>query len=421
MRQKLQFAGIIAAVFVLALSRGMAQDTPAVTQPNSVSPGFSLPNVGGTLNYSMSLSERITPNYNNTNTTVYFTNISGSMGYLSSSTVHPFSMIYSGGYLATTDVQPSSFFHDLTISQQYNTLNWQFLASDAVSYLPAAPVSGLSGIPGLPDLGILPPNPAYGVLSNYAPRLSNTASGSATRRLTGRTDFTGSATYDIQRFIGSVVGLENNSLTVTGQGNHTYGARTQIGVSYSYARHTYIQYGLTYTSNGASFKVTRQWTRQFSTDASAGPQYTVTPGVEGKLNYTVNGAATYTVLNGSYAASFVRAVNTGSGVTLATRSNTARLNANHRFGQYTDVSGFVSYLDSHTLLASIGTPTAINTFVGSFQVTRAITPKWSAYASYSLQHQSSTVNAFTLNSFNGLQHTIGFGISYTPSPINIGR
>jgi hypothetical protein len=423
MRQTLQFAGIVTAVFVLALARGMAQNAPAVTDPDAVSPGFSLPKVGGTLHYAVSVSERISPDYNNTSSTAYFTNLSGEMGYLSASMTHPFSMIYSGGFLGTNSGQPSSTFHNLTLSQLYNTKNWKFVATDSVDYLPTAPVAGLSGIPGLGDIGVIPggSTDGSGLLSNYSPRVTNKVSGSATRQLTGRTGVSGSGTYDIQRFVGDVNGLENNQLTATTQVIHDFGPRTQMAFNYSYAKQTYLLYNLAYNSNGVTVEFERQWTRKFKTDASAGPQYTVTPGVAGAINYTVNGSADYQVLNGSYDATFIRSVNTGSGVTLATRSNTARLNATHRYGRYTDASVFVSYLDSHTLSALFGTPTAIQTFVGSFQVTRSITPRVSAYISYSAQNQTTTSNAFTQNSLNGLTHTIGFGISYTPKPITIGR
>src|ERR1700760_1051342 len=77
-----------------------AQATAAATAPAPYS-GFSLPDVAGTLRYSLTASESVVLGYNgqaNTGASAY-TNLSGNIAYLSSSVQHPFSAVYTGGYL----------------------------------------------------------------------------------------------------------------------------------------------------------------------------------------------------------------------------------------------------------------------------------------------------------------------------------
>ena len=109
-----------------------------------------------------------------------------------------------GGILIGNSGQPSTFFQSHSFSQVLSTKHWNIDVADNVSYLPESPVSGLSGIPGVGDVGVDPisvgPNSGIGVLTNYGPRVSNSASVSVSRTLTGHISAQASGLYAIQRF-----------------------------------------------------------------------------------------------------------------------------------------------------------------------------------------------------------------------------
>jgi hypothetical protein len=67
-------------------------------------------------------------------------------------------------------------------------------------------------------------------------------------------------------------------------------------------------------------------------------------------------------------------------------------------------------------------PFTFDTAVASVQASRAIVRSLSAYASYAFEHQSSNQAATTaVDVFNGIDQVVGFGLTYSPSSIHLGR
>jgi hypothetical protein len=165
------------------------QALPAA-EASPISTGFELPRTAGTLQYSVGVNENLSTGYYAQSGWDSATGVNGNLAFISSSKIYPFSMVFSGGRSWSTSGQPSTLFLNLGLSQVITTRHWNFVLSDSVSYLPQTPSTGLSGIPGVGDLGVPPlqiGDAGQGVLTQYATRVGNNSSLSATSSLTGKT------------------------------------------------------------------------------------------------------------------------------------------------------------------------------------------------------------------------------------------
>jgi hypothetical protein len=59
--------------------------------------------------------------------------------------------------------------------------------------------------------------------------------------------------------------------------------------------------------------------------------------------------------------------------------------------------------------------------VAGVQTSRAIVRSLSAFASYTFEHQSSNQATTAVDVFTGSEQVVGFGLTYSPSSIHLGR
>jgi hypothetical protein len=416
--------------FLIALSASAAQGQADPTATGDVLyPGFTLPDLQGSLHYALSASQRVSTNYNGSGQTVSSTSVSGDFGYLSRSEKHPFSVIYSGGYLGNTSSgQPSSAFHNLALSQIFQTRDWHFTVADQVSYLPTAPTSGLSGIPGIGDLGVTPvqvgPVTGQAILTSYAPRVNNNASATVQRNLTGSTTIEGSGAYLIQRFVGSPTanGIDNNQTTGIGGITHRFDARNTISGNYTYSSFNYPSASFSFTVQGANLEYIRRMTRRIQFDVSAGPQRTnasmfFTP------NYTLaaNASVSYTGEATTASVVYLRATNAGSGVVQGARSDTVNLSATRRLRREWTGAAFVGYSRTNGLTGVSSQGLSSDIVLAGVQANRKIGDSLSVFLSYSAQQQSAQGLATVTNTQNGISNILAVGLTYSPSLIHLGH
>jgi hypothetical protein len=415
-------------VVLLGVPTVRAQAVPAATAPAPYQ-GFGVPDLRGNLSYAVSASETVTTGYNGGDGTATSTNISGDVAYLSRSETHPFSAVYSGGFLGSTSgYQPSTTFQNLSLSQVFKQKKWNFIVGDTVSYLPQSPTVGLSGIPGLGDLAIDPVQVGQGfgsgILTNYANRVSNFASATATRNLTGSTSIEGTGSYGIQRFLtDSVFALNSNQVTGSGGLNHRINARNTVAANYSYSRFTYVDEPYTFNTNGLSFEYVRSFTPRLIMDASIGPQWnagttfsSTSLSVAGSLFFS------YVREKTSMSLGYTRGTNNGSGVVPGALSDSIGFSARRMLNRAWGAAGSVSYAHSSSLSNVTTTPFSIDAIVASGQLSRQLSRSFSAFGSYTIQRQTTQgIVAASSNAFSGLSQTFGFGVTYSPGQIRLGR
>jgi hypothetical protein len=414
---------IVSVVSVSSSASG--QDTSPVQSPRYE--GFHIPSVNGTLAFSLSAAEDITLGYDTTNKTSLSTSISGNVAFLSPSVVRPFSLIYSGGYLANSSGQSSSFFQNIGVAQTFNTKNWSFDLADTLRYTPDTPSVGLSGIPGQGDIGISQDGTtAQGVLTPFAERLDNSATGSATRRLTGSTAIAANGSYSIERFLNSPNGIETNQYGFSVGATHRLDARRSLTANYSFSQSSFTTANSSFISQGVNIGYRWQWTRKIFFSGTVGPERdssASTTGTGPSISYAATAQVSYAgnPTSGTTAAlSYSRASNNGSGVSFGARTDSVGVTATRRLARYLQSAAQLTYARSVGLQVISAASLNTQSVVFGGQLNSALSRFLSIYASYSAQHQSYQGSALALGPLNGLQQTIAFGMTYSPSSLHFG-
>jgi hypothetical protein len=404
-----------------------------------ISTGFALPTTLGTLQYAVSASQSLIWGYYGNSGVAADTNLTGDLAYLSNSKKHPFSMVLAGGRSFSESGQASYSFVNLGLSQVASLGRWNFVLSDNVSYLPGTPAGGLTGIPGVGDLGVsqvqVGNDLGQGVLTNYSDRVTNTAAGSVSRQLTGKTALNASASYSLMRLStgtnsgsSSGAGLDNDAVTGGGGFTHEIDVRNIYGANYSYSDYTYPggnSFGIPtpgFVSQTVSGTYTHQFTRKLSTTIAAGPQFTsvANSGSSSSLSLFVNATASYAGKESTASLLFNRSTNTGYGSNGGALSNSLVFSVNHKLAVVWNLSGSASYTGSSGLPV-VGVPAySSNTYVEGIQISRAVARSLSAYASYTVEDQSYTATS-AIDLFSGLSQVVGFGVTYSPSALHLGR
>jgi hypothetical protein len=428
----------ILALSSLTAPAAFAQALPAA-EAAPISTGFSMPTTLGTLQYAVSASQSLTWGYYGSSGSYAGTNLSGDLAYLSSSKQHPFSLVLSGGRSFSESGQASYSFVNLGFSQVANVGRWNFVISDNVSYLPGTPTAGLSGITGLGDLGVNPiqvgGDTGQGVLTTFADRVSNVVSASLSRQLTGRTSLTGSGSYSTMHFLDNSAtsgttssgGLDNSAETGSVGLNHQIDARNTVGGTYAYSNFTYPGNGFgvptpDFVSQTASASYSRKFTRKFSVNVSAGPQWTTVSGNGSATAISVfaDASAAYAGKSASASADFTRSTNGGFGSVGGGVANSITARVSRPFAVVWSVAATANFSQTSSLPLANVAPYSFKTYVEGLQVSRAIVRSLSAYASYNLADQSvSSVPAVAL--FSGLSQSVSFGITYSPSSMHLGH
>lgn len=392
------------------------------------------------LTYSLSVSNSIITGYSGINGLSDSFNIAGNAGYVSGSERHPTSFVYSGGYLFGNNGQPSSSFQNFGVSQVLNTRKWTFVVSDSVSFLPSTPRYGLAGVPGVGDVGSTPiatgQQSSDALLTNYGQRITNSASGSADYRFTGRTDVQMFAGYTTQHFLngggayttagllgGS--GINNNQLSAGAQLNHRVSAATTVGGDYTYSHSTYPSpNNFSFTSHALLATYGHTFSPRLSLQASAGPQWTSGSNATifpTRLGVAANLNVTYVAGRTNYSLGYGRSTSTGSGVLLGAVTDYASFAGQRRFSERWNGGFFSGYGHGQSLSNDPTLYTTSNSFTAGLQANRSFGQHVSVFGSYAVQYQSVGRLIATTNAFDGVAHVISFGATYTPRSIHLGR
>jgi hypothetical protein len=432
---------LLTLVFWSVYSRGAfgqgraAAAAAAVADPGSV--GFSLPTVGGTLQYAVNGSESMTIGYNGSNTNVHTTNFSGDLAYLSISRTHPFSLVYTAGYLIGDSNVPSSFYQTFATSQEFNVRRWNFLVADTFSYLPQTASTGLSGIPGAGDgsLGPITGTDSQGILTQQSGRINNSISGTASHPLTGKTGFHLTGADALLRYTGDSNGTAFNTNQETGGAglSHRINALTSGNLNYSYSNYGYsygnstgaVGFTGTVPSNTVTQSLTigytRKFTRRFSADISLGPQRTSGSQLT-KTTYGLSASVNASYINkvSNVSASYTSGTSNTSGVSSGGTIQALTTSYRRTFGHSWSGGGNAGYTRTSGL-PTIGVPAfSTNTLVAGGQVNRSLFRHVSVFASYTVQRQS-LQGTVASNIFNGISQTITAGLSYSPSILHLGH
>lgn len=430
----------VAALALLAATASVAcaQALPASTMSPSVGP--SLPSVDGAFHYALRASE-MSEFGNEGFGTGNSASFSGDAAYNSTSTAHPFAMIYAGGLLLGNQYGGHvTTFQNLALSQGLVTGRWHLGVSDSVSYLPQTPTLGLSGIPGVGDLGTQSGDgpssgPAGGVLTNNSTTVSNALSGSVERELSLRTSISGSGVWSMLRFPKGD-GLENTMFSGDLGLNHRLDARDTISGTAIYSTFSYGGgIDLSMQTRGINVGFERILSSTLKMSVSAGPTWLSSSNsalIPSRVTVSANANLGYTHGFTMMSLGYSRGVNGGSGVQAGAISDNISASISRTYGRdwsasvsgnYTHSSGLVQ---NSALTGSLTSSFAYlsgttNLTYGGVQVSRRWTDSLSAFATYNIQHQSIDDTLTSQHAFSGLTQTLGVGISFSPHSTSFGQ
>ena len=402
---------ILAALVLTAAAFGQVP-TPALSGGAGIS---------GTLRYAVRFSQIVSLDTATSNDLSQISSVSGDAGYNSTSERHPFGLLYSGGGLWTSQAgSKNTIFQNLRLTQEFVSRKWVLNISDAVNYLPQAPTTGASGIPGIGDLngtlgfGTLPLGivPNQSILTNYAPRVSNAASGGLEYRLNGKTSLTGGGSFGLLRFVdgGGLDGTQENARFGV---NRRIDARNSIGANYVYSRFAYDASGFAIASHGGEMTFTRLWSRRLKSTIAFGPQWTHSSDstlLPARTSLAGNADLEYTL--GSITSAnlrYIRGVNGGSGISAGGMTDSVQLGISRVLSRNWTLALTGSFARTDALQTSLVTTTKY----GGTQISRRLGRYASAYLSYTAMAQSAPASSLG-NVLTGLTHVFGIGFEFSP-------
>jgi hypothetical protein len=428
MRTRLTTLFIVLSLHSVSRAQALA---PSAIQ---FSPELHLPSPKGIVHYVLTSSSLFETGDAIQDGPAYLTNISGDLSYQSQSVKHPFSMLYAGGWGTSSDPSlPSIIFQNLTLMQGLIAGKWSMSTSNSFSYLPYAPTAGLSGVPGIGDLGLQtgeqgaaqPPT----LLTNYASSINDSMTGNINRQLNHDTYLTDSATWGQEQFL-SGSGLNTAELMGTVGLNRRLDARSSIAANYAYSRYSYSSSGFSFTTQGINALGQHQWTRALCTSASIGPQWirsSDAAAVPSRLALAATAGANYSRRAKVAELTYTRGSVGGFGVLPGAFSNSiqgevqqtlSRSWAASITGTFITISGLGA--KTGTAAKANGTGTGATGYI-SVQATRTIGRSFTAYLSYTFEHQSLDQALLARNALNGLSQIVGTGISFRPQSKRLGN
>jgi hypothetical protein len=434
-------------VGVLALSLTISffsygQAVPAGnTTISSTGSNPNMPALDGIVHYSLSASEIVQHGFYGAGENTASTGLTGNLGFTAKSETRPFTMILSGGVLLPNGQgQGFSSYWNIAATQGIIARHWALTISDSFSFLPQSPTTGLSGIPGVGDLGSEPvqgpaEGPGGGVLTYSGDRIVNLLSGTAERQLAPRTSISATGAWSDIHFLDENAGLSSSGVTGAVALNQRLDARSSASLSAVYTTYSYSgpfagPATPDFQTKGINLGYQRLLNRRFSMSVSGGPLWiTSSNSALIPATFSVAAAASLSYTRGftSASVSFTRGANAGSGVIPGAISNSVYGTLAHTFGRkwiaslnggYVHSTGLTEYTVGESL---IGVNEVYNTTFGGAQLTRGFGVHYSAYASFTVQNQTSNFDFAGLNAFTGTSEVFAVGITFSPRSTRLGQ
>lgn len=386
----------------LGSGAALAQVEPSAT-------GAASPQPGRGLVYAFRYGQ--TAQFSQQQDTLQTSSVSASVGYANKQLRFPFTMNYGGGYIWTLSgpAYQTGQFHRMDLSQSVVYKRWTINLDDNVSYLPQSPTIGFTGIPGIGDItgtGNTTPSPSQSILTESTHVLDNSTSGDIEHSLNYATSLDVGGSYELLRFP-DIAALEYDTVNGYATLSRRLSGRNSVYGRAGYMLYTFTGTPVSMTSGTAQLGFRRRWTRNLTSDISAGPQLLKSSTsllIPTNLSYAVNANLNYlrrfSTFNGMYA----HGTTGGSGYLYGGVVDTAAANYFHQISPNTQL-GLIGGYNRTGGLNNNGTT---NSEYGGAQVTWRVAGNFIVFANYSATNQSTT-SLLSNTALNNLRQFIGFG------------
>ena len=411
---------ILPCFFFLSIgAAARAQVVPQATSTGSTT-------VGQKLNYALRYSE--TGQFGSSISNSQSSTTSGSIGVGNQNQHLPFSLNYAGGYTWTLTGTPynNGQFHHLNISQGIDSHKWKLLLVDDVSYLPQSPTTGFSGVSGIGDpiggTAPTPPSPrSIQTLNTHA--ITNQASGELSYVLSNAMGFSVGGDHGLLLFPNND-GLDTYTLSANAKFIKHFNTRNLVHGDYQFSRFTYPGYtSVSFETNTAQIGYQRLWTRNLTTDISAGPSWigsSIPQTVPPSTTFAAIASLNYILRFASASASYVRGINGGAGYLIGGQFDSVTGNLGRDFTPNLNVGlsgGFdrTTGLNGNTTTSTSGPSShgATNSTFGGAEATWRLGQRIIVFANYTATNQTSS-SALPNNALNQLLQQVGFGVGFSP-------
>ncbi|HET9099926.1 MAG TPA: hypothetical protein VFN62_06010 [Acidobacteriaceae bacterium] len=348
--------------------------------------------------------------------------VSGSAAYANGKDRFPFSMEYGGGYtwIIAGPSYGAGLFQHLFLSQGIVWRKWNVTASNDISYLPEAPITGFSGIPGIGEpIGVPSPAPPSGqsILTLNTVVIDNNTQGELGHTLNYATSLNVGGSYNIFRYPDGN-GLDMNMVSANAELTRRLNARNSLMGTYMYSQFSYPQYNFSLTTNSGTLGFQRVWNRKITTNISAGPQWLSSSDaatVPSSVGITANASINYQFQLNSASLVYSHGISGGGGYLVGAELDSVLFALSRQFGRKVTVGANAGYMRTASLgnVPIFGAYGAIDAEFAGVQATRQLGRYFNMFANYTAITQSSG-NSLPSNVLNQLMQTVSFGIGYSP-------
>jgi hypothetical protein len=343
---------------------------------------------------------------------IQLSSISATLDYANRHQRYPFTVDYGGGYTWTLSgpSYQTGQFDRLLLTQGFDFRRSKIKLTDNVTYLPQSPTTGFSGIPGIGEIiGI--PNPAPSnnqtILTVNTHTVENTAGGEFDHTISYATTLGFAASYDVLRYPDSN-GLNVDNVSGEARLGRRLSGRTTLAGRAVYTRFSYPGTPISLDTGTVYLGVQHRWTRNLSTNVSAGPQKinsSIDPIVPSSMGYSIEANMNYLLRFTTFNATYTHEMNGGSGYYIGAIADVVTGNYTHQFNPNTLFGLTAGYNRTAPLSQQTG---VTNSEFGGAQMTWRIANNLIVFANYTATNQSGNL-LLPGNTQNQLINTIGVG------------
>jgi hypothetical protein len=352
--------------------------------------------------------------------------ISGNFSYDEKHGRSDFHARYSGGVLfSSTQRNSGTQYHNFDVSEYRQFKRFGVMIGDNFDYTPntytfAGGIPGLGGIgsqfgAGIPNLNLF--GLQSGVILNGTVRMANASFVQGDWLASARGTVTSTFSYGISRFP-DFSRFDSRQWVVSEGYNYRLTARTTVAAMYDHSHFQYDNMGLTTSIDMAAGSLSHQFSRSWSAQASAGPQFIQVAGSPTRNSVFAQASANYVKNRNSVHIYYNRRANSGSIGLAGAQTDIYGVGASRQMTRNWGVSAIAAYQHAGALAGQRGT---VSNEQFGLQTNRRFGRYTGGYFSYTFRHQNTNLAVNQSAVLHGNTHTLGLGLTFSPRGIRIKR
>jgi hypothetical protein len=339
---------------------------------------------------------------------------------------------YTGGGMFSNYL--NSAVQDLEFSYTYKWQRWSLLVGDELNFQSESPY-GFGGVEGLAFLspgspfgpgGFLNPilGPNQTIPTIVVPRLSNTLVSQIEYKVSPRSSWTASGSYETLNFLGANYINSTDALFQTGY-NYSLSPQTTIALIYTFDSYRFTQFSQTIDDHVLKLGYARSLTGKLSFQVAAGPSVVLLRGAltgySNEPSWALESALNYRWDRTTLLLSCYHLVTGGSGVLVGAQTAQVEAAVERKLSPKWRVSASLGYAANASLIpnTSVSSTQQYNSWYALARFTHQMSPASNFFLSYGARLRASNDTACTTPNCGGyfISHEISAGLNFGLRPI----